>query len=179
MRRDNVASMRASRLFVSQSLLDRWLSEGVAELAGDTLKVLPEKHSFDLQTGVLFENEVTGAGDALGLIGKVKDLDQIAEMAGDYSQGTVIVGDLAYEVTDGFVGIPTAGELLAAISTNPPMRKSGPLPELHLPPSSFAPAAMTISSSDSIEAALGIIEAADVKPKDEVDLLARFFLERR
>jgi hypothetical protein len=176
MRRDSVSSMRASRLFVSQTVLDRWLSEGVAELAGDTLQVLPERHSFDLQTGVLFENEVTGAGDALGLLGKVKDLEQIAEMAGDYSQGTVIVGDLAYEVTDGFVGIPTAGELLAVISSNPPMRKSGPLPDVSLPLAANVP---TISSSDSIEAALGIIEAADVRPKDEVDLLARFFLERR
>jgi hypothetical protein len=56
------------------------------------------------------------------------------------------------------------------------MRKSGPLPDVSLPLAANVP---TISSSDSIEAALGIIEAADVRPKDEVDLLARFFLERR
>ena len=175
MPRDSVGPMRASRLFLSQSVLDRWLSEGVAELDGDTLQVLPEKHAFDLQTAVLFENEVTGAGDALGLLGKVKDVGQIAEMAGDYSQGTVIVGDLAYEVTDGFVGMPAKSELLAVISSNPPARKSGSLPVL--PP--LASKMPVISSSDSIEAALGIIDAAEAKPKDEVDLLARFFLERR
>ena len=174
MPRDSFGSMRASRLFVSQSVLDRWLSEGVAELSGDTLHVLPERHAFDLTTGVLFETEVTGAGDALGLLGKVKDVDQIAEMAGDYSQGTVIVGDLAYEVTDGFVGVPAASELLAVISSNPPMRKSGPLPNLSVPSASKVP---VMSSSDSIEAALGVIDV-DAKPKDEVDLLARFFLER-
>ena len=174
MPRDNIDSMRASRLFVSQSVLDRWLSEGVAELSGDTLHVLPERHAFDLTTGVLFETEVTGAGDALGLIGKVKDVEQIAEMAGDYSQGTVIVGDLAYEVTDGFVGIPAENDLLAAISSNPPMRQSGPLSTFSLP---TAPKVPEISSSDSIEAALGIMDA-EAKPRDEVDLLARFFLER-
>ena len=175
MPRDSVGSMRASRLFVSQSVLDRWLSEGVAELSGDTLHVLPERHAFDLTTGVLFETEVTGAIDALGLLGTVKDVDQIAEMAGDYSQGTVIIGDLAYEVTDGFVGVPAANDLLAAISSNPPMRKSGPLPNPAVPAASKVPVMM--SSSDSIEAALGIVDA-DAKPKDEVDLLARFFLER-
>ena len=37
---------------------------------------------------------------------RVKDLEQIAALGGDYSEGSVIVGDLAYEVVDGLVGAP-------------------------------------------------------------------------
>lgn len=111
--------MAGNRLFVSQAVLDRWLGEERVEVQGEQLTLLPEKHRFDLKTGVLFRDEVTGAGDALGLTGRVKDLDQISALEGDYSEGSVIVGDLAYEVVDGLIGTPVSmpSDLSAAIGT--------------------------------------------------------------
>jgi hypothetical protein len=111
--------MGGNRLFVSQAVLDRWLGEERVEVQGEQLTLLPEKHRFDLKTGVLFRDEVTGAGDALGLTGRVKDLDQILALEGDYSEGSVIVGDLAYEVVDGLIGTPVSvpSDLSAAIGT--------------------------------------------------------------
>lgn len=98
--------MGKNRLFVSQSMLDGWLGEERVRVDGEVLTLLPEKHRFDLQTAVLFKSELTGAGDTHSLVGRVKDLEQIAALGGDYSSGSVIIGDLAYEVVDGLAGMP-------------------------------------------------------------------------
>jgi len=98
--------MTKNRLFVSQSVLDGWLGEERVQVDGEVMKLLPEGHRFHLTTAVLFKTELTGAGDPHSLIGRVKDLEQIAALGGDYSSGSVIVGDLAYEVVDGLVGAP-------------------------------------------------------------------------
>lgn len=111
--------MAGNRLFVSQAVLDRWLGEERVEVNGEELTLLPERHRFDLKTAVLFKEEVTGAGDSLSLIGRVKDVDQITALGGDYSAGSVIIGDLAYEVVEGLAGTPVtkAADLSSAIST--------------------------------------------------------------
>lgn len=98
--------MTKNRLFVSQSVLDGWLGEERVQVDGEVMKLLPEGHRFQLTTAVLFKTELTGAGDPHSLLGRVKDLEQIAALGGDYSSGSVIVGDLAYEVVDGLVGAP-------------------------------------------------------------------------
>jgi hypothetical protein len=100
--------MAGNRLFVSQAVLDSWLGENRVEVSGEELTLLPEGHRFDLKTAVLFREEVTGAGDGLGLVGRVKDVDQIIALGGDYSSGSVIVGDLAYDVVEGLAGTPVS-----------------------------------------------------------------------
>ena len=98
--------MGKNRLFVPQTVLDGWLGEERIRVDGEVMTLLPERHRFQLETAVLFKTELTGAGDPHSLIGRVKDLEQIAALGGDYSSGSVIVGDLAYEVVDGLVGAP-------------------------------------------------------------------------
>lgn len=152
---------RPPRLFVSQLAMDRWLSEGRVEVEDDRLTMVAEQQSFRIQTGVLFTSEVTGQGDAALLVGKVKDLEQLAALGADYSAGSVILGDNAYEVLEGFLGEP---EFVAKPS---------------LPPS-----ATTISSvaATSAESSGGDLAAAmrqatgDVGGGDELALLARFFV---
>jgi hypothetical protein len=112
--------MGQNRLFVSQARLETWLAEGRVEMEGDVMTSLPERNRFRLKTAVLFLEEVTGAGDPHRLIGKVKDLDQLASLGGEYAAGSVVLGDRAYNVVEGFVGEPLAeraapvGEDLAA-----------------------------------------------------------------
>ncbi|MBK8171846.1 MAG: hypothetical protein IPK60_16065 [Sandaracinaceae bacterium] len=96
--------MRENRVFVPQDALDQWLSEGRVEIHDNTMKLLPDGQRFNLKTAVRFTSEVAGGGDALKLVGKVKDMDQVTELSGEYSQGSVVLGDNAYEVVDGFVG---------------------------------------------------------------------------
>jgi hypothetical protein len=141
--------MGDNRLFLSQMVLDRWLGEGKVDVENDVMTTLPDKRPFRIKTAVLFQNELTGAGDEPQLLGRVKDLDQLAAIGGDYSAGSVIVGDLAYEVTEGFVGEPLS-------EPGRPRAPSGP---------------------HDLAAAMQRATGGD--PSSEVDLLARLFLERR
>jgi len=196
--------MRSARLFLSQSILDRWLSDGTADVSGDTLTIQPDDRRFDLKTAVLFEKEVTESGDPHGLVGKVKDLDQLAELGGDYSVGTVIIGDEAYEVTDGFAGAPLQPDVLPGLASLPPEpnRKTDPDALLAGPdptvvgatspgatsPGATSPGATSSGASAGAPSAAGDLAAAigsatgsssgGAKSESELDLLARFFLEK-
>ncbi len=221
--------MRPARLFLSQSILDRWLSDGTADVSGDTLTIQPDDRRFDLKTAVLFEKEVTESGDPHGLVGKVKDLEQLAELGGDYSAGTVIIGDEAYEVTDGFAGAALQPDVLPGLASLPPEpnRKTDPdallagsdrtavgatSPGATSPgatsPGASSPGATSsgatssgatsagatsadatsadagpgaVSAAGDLAAAIGSAtgsSAGGAKSESELDLLARFFLEK-
>ncbi len=141
--------MGDNRLFLSQGILDRWLGEGRVEVDGEIMTTLPDRREFGIKTAVLFQNELTGAGDTPDLIGRVKDLDQLNALGGDYSAGSVILGDLAYEVAEGFVGEP--------LPDQPGRAPSGP----H-------------DLAAAMQRATGARDGTS-----EVDLLARLFLEKR
>lgn len=101
---DTLGAMRENRLFVPQHMLDHWLSEGRVEVEGDVMITKPEGQRFTLTTALLFKAEVTGTPDAHGLLGKVKDLEQVASLGGEHCADSVILGDNAYEVVEGFAG---------------------------------------------------------------------------
>ena len=201
--------MRSARLFLSQSILDRWLSDGTADVSGDTLTIQPDDRRFDLKTAVLFEKEVTESGDPHGLVGKVKDLEQLAELGGDYSAGTVIIGDEAYEVTDGFAGAALQPDVLPGLASLPPEPNRKTDPDALLAgsdrtavgatsPGATSPGATssgaTSSGATPVDAGAGAVSAAGdlaaaigsatgssaggAKSESELDLLARFFLEK-
>lgn len=98
--------MNASRLFLSQESLDAWIGEGRADIQGDVLVDKTLGRKFQLREGVRFMSEVTGGEDPSLLVGCVKDLEQLTAMGGERMSDSVIVGELAYEVQQGFVGRP-------------------------------------------------------------------------
>ena len=95
--------MGANRVFFSQEAVDRWLADERIALDGATLTLVPSGPSFRLTSGVRFMSEVAGGGDANALVGKAKTLESIAELAGEHAAGSVVLGDDAYEVVDGFL----------------------------------------------------------------------------
>lgn len=103
-----------NRAFLAQETLDVWLAEERVSLDGDVLKLLagPKGPAFLLTTAVYFKAEVTTGEDPLGLCGKVKALTKIKELGGEHVPGSVVIGDNAYEVRDGFLGelLPEQGE---------------------------------------------------------------------
>jgi hypothetical protein len=145
--------MQKSRVFVSQETLDRWLSEERVEVDGDIMTLLPERRRFSLATAVHFLREVAEGGDDMSLVGKVKDVDQVLGFGGDYSTGSVILGDNAYEVVDGFLGAPIV-EVAAANDT------------------SFA-------AGSSLAAATAAALGDASPPSGEFDLLSHFFTRAR
>ena len=94
--------MRGNRMFFSQEALDRWLEAGRVSLDGEVLG-LPGGPRFQLSTGVVFNAEVASGDDALQLCGKVKTAEEVQALSGELVQGSVLIGDHAYEVTDGFL----------------------------------------------------------------------------
>jgi hypothetical protein len=95
--------MAANRAFFSQEAVDRWLADGLIGLEGEVLGLLPDGPSFLLSSAVLFRTEVAAGSDVPGLCGKVKTLPDIVALSGDHAPGTVVLGDYAYDVVDGFV----------------------------------------------------------------------------
>jgi hypothetical protein len=98
--------MPTSRVFVPQEALETWLSSGRVHMVGETLFV--EGQAFSLESAVRFISEVAGGGDEQALIGRVKTLAQLEALGGEHVSDSVVLGDNAYEVIDGFLaGVET------------------------------------------------------------------------
>jgi hypothetical protein len=111
--------MRVNRLFFSQETVDGWLEAGHISLEGDLLS-LPDGPTFRLTSGVVFQAEVGSGVDAFGLSGKVKSVPEVEAMSGELVTGSVLIGDSAYEVVDGFLA-----ELLGAADGGSPGGSDG------------------------------------------------------
>ena len=156
------------RLFVSQETLDRWLTDAKVEVDGEVLTLLADQRRFTLSGALHFLEELTGAEDPNELIGRVHSLEKVAELGGEHYADSVILGDLAYQVVEGFLGTPV---LAAADDVTSPGATS-------VPPEHVAPEAdpSEISGTDlasAARAATGDNEVVD----PEVELLGRFFLQ--
>jgi len=103
--------MGSNRVFLPQDALDRWMSEQRISVDGDIMTLLKEGMRFRLKTAMRFVSEVAGGGDGAQLIGKVKDVDQISALGAEHCADSVVFGESAYQVIEGFVGEPvtTAG----------------------------------------------------------------------
>ncbi len=102
--------MGTCRLFISQEALDRWVSEGRGVIEGEELTDKQNAQKFRLITGVRFMSEVTGLADAHNLVGTVKDVEQLAALEAEHMHDSVILGDNAYNVSEGFIGTPLVAE---------------------------------------------------------------------
>jgi hypothetical protein len=107
------------RLFLSQEALDLWLAEGRAKIEGEELLDTVSGQKFRLITGVRFVSEVTGAPDTAELVGKVKDAEQLEALKAELMSGSVVLGDNAYEVQEGFVGAPIVNQPVDAPKPKP------------------------------------------------------------
>lgn len=98
--------MGVNRVFLPQEALDTWLTEGRVDVEGETMTLKPEGQQFQLKSALHFVSEVSGAEDEAKLIGRVKDLEQVAELGGEHYADSVLLGENAYQVVEGFVGEP-------------------------------------------------------------------------
>jgi hypothetical protein len=95
-----------SRLFISMERLEEWAAEGRASLAGDRMTLLELGQVFTMKPAVYF-TAVTGSDqDPSGLVGLVRSEEELASMGADHMSTSVICGDTAYVVINGFLGEP-------------------------------------------------------------------------
>jgi hypothetical protein len=98
--------MGVNRVFFPQEALDEWLEQGRITLVGDELTVHQEGRRFVLQGALRFVAEVADNQDPHDLVGRVKTLEQVQALEGEHCADSVILGDNAYQVVEGFLGEP-------------------------------------------------------------------------
>lgn len=98
--------MAKNRVFLPQDALDGWLAEDRGAIDGDTLTLKPDGARYRVQMALRFLTELAGGGDEAKLVGKVKDVEQLRELGAEHVSDSVILGDNAYQVVEGFVCEP-------------------------------------------------------------------------
>jgi hypothetical protein len=119
-----------NRVFIPQVALDQWMSESVAELRdgeltfsseggvdGPFLAVFAAGRRLQLTEAVRILSEVSGAADAVDLVGRVKARGQLDEMGAEIVQTSMLVGEAAYDIEPGWLGVPVVSELAKAPGT--------------------------------------------------------------
>jgi hypothetical protein len=139
-------------LFIAQDKLTQWESEGKVTVQGSVLTLVAEKRAYQLQEAVRFLKVLGNDADAQGLVGRVRTREQLKQMKAEHYMGSVILGDLGYEVQEGFVGsvVHPPGSppvrTLSAVVPVPVVPPKPPVPDVTLaavaapPPAKPAPA---------------------------------------
>jgi hypothetical protein len=141
-----------NRIFFPHDALDHWMDDERVELDGDFLSLSSEGHRFKLESAVRFVSEVGGGDDSFNLLGRVKTLKQLDEIGGELCAGSVIVGEEAYEVVEGFLA-----ELLAGHDKT----------------------ARGVFASGHSMAAAARAAVGDTSKDDDLESLTRFFRQKR
>lgn len=148
----------ADYLFVPQSVLDKWSEQGRIAVEGNVLTILGENKDFSLTSAVRFMKMEAG-DDTAGLLQKVKTTDALKQMGAEHYMESVILGECAYQVQQGFLADANALRR-AATASQPPAPRAAPKP------AAAAPAPATSAAAK-----------AEEKRAGEQDMLAQFLLD--
>ena len=95
-----------NRVFFPQTALDEWLGENRADIKGEELTLRSEGRRYRIIEAVRVIREVTGADDPHELLGRVKTRAFLSELGAELLESSMIMGDNAYDVVQGFIGAP-------------------------------------------------------------------------
>ncbi len=151
----------ADHLFVPQTVLDRWSEQGRIQVDGNVLVILGEQKSFALTSAVRFMKMEAG-DDRAGLLAKVKTTDALKQMGAEHYMDSVILGESAYQVQQGFLADANALRRAAAASQPPPAR---------------TPAAPGQKAAGGASPPPQAPQAEGEKKEGEQDVLAQFLLD--
>ena len=152
----------ADYLFVPQSVLDKWSEQGRIQVDGNVLTILGEGKNFALTSAVRFMKMEAG-DDTAGLLQKVKTTDALKQMGAEHYMESVILGENAYQVQQGFLADANALRRAAAASQAAAAKAAAAgAPK---PAGNAAPAAQAAAKSP------------EEKNAGEQDMLAQFLLD--
>jgi len=95
-----------NRIFFAQASLDVWLADGAVDLTGTELTIVAEGRRYRLAEAARVVKEVTGSPDPHELMGRVKSTHYLEELGAELMEGSMILGDNAYDVVPGFMATP-------------------------------------------------------------------------
>lgn len=101
------------KLFIPHTVLYRWVDTGKVTFDNEILNLLQEKKAYTVTPAVRFMKLVAG-DDVKGLLTKVRTLSKLAELGAEHMSDSVILGDTAYEVQEGFIGVVLADTEVAS-----------------------------------------------------------------
>jgi hypothetical protein len=108
----------AVKVFISQGAVDTWVSSDQAELSGNLLSFKGRPGTLDLVPASLFRRISAGNTDPHTLVGKVLDEEAILALGGETYMSSVLLGEIAYDVEPGFIGVPAgATDAQVAVET--------------------------------------------------------------
>ena len=91
-------------VFITNGMLTQWSDEGKVRLDDTTLTLLKENRTVKLKPAVRFTKTIDGTPDPNKLLGKVKTVDQLGELKAEHYLDSVILGDVGYQVVEGYMG---------------------------------------------------------------------------
>lgn len=106
--------MRPNRVFFPQPLLDAWIADERVDITGTDLLLRDEGRRYEIAEAVHVMRDAAGGGDEQKLLGKVKTREQLLEIGAEVFEGSMIIGDDAYDVTPGFIGTPVGAPVQTA-----------------------------------------------------------------
>jgi hypothetical protein len=95
-----------NRVFFPQASLDEWITGDRVDLKGEELTIKSEGRRYKIIEAIRVLREVSGSADTHELIGKVKSKAFLEELGAEILESSMILGDNAYDVVQGFVGAP-------------------------------------------------------------------------
>ena len=153
----------ADYLFVPQSVLDKWSEQGRIQVDGNVLTILGEGKNFALTSAVRFMKMEAG-DDTAGLLQKVKTTDALKQMGAEHYMESVILGESAYQVQQGFLADANALRRAAAASQAAAAAKA-------------APAGAPKPAGNAAPAPQAAAKSQEEKNAGEQDMLAQFLLD--
>ena len=98
--------MEQNRVFFPQAALDEWVVDESIDLKGEDLVILAEARRYKVLEAVRVVAEVSGSDDRHSIVGKVKPRSLLEELGAEILEGSMIIGENAYEVVEGWVATP-------------------------------------------------------------------------
>jgi hypothetical protein len=97
-----------NRVFFPQSAVDLWGIDGKIDLVSGELILLAEGRRYKVEECVHVVAEVSGANDEHAIVGKVKSKRALAEIGAEILENSMILGDNAYDIAPGWMGVATS-----------------------------------------------------------------------
>ncbi len=91
-------------VFITNAMLTQWSDQGKVRLDDTTLTLLQENRTVKLKPAVRFTKVIDDGDDPNKLTGKVKTKEQLDEIGAEHYLDSVILGDVGYQVVEGFLG---------------------------------------------------------------------------
>jgi hypothetical protein len=113
-----------NRIFFPQAALDQWMVDGTIDLKGTELTILALGRQYQLTEAVRVLKDVTESGDPRQLVGRVKARVDLESLGAELVETSMLIGDAAYDVEPGWIGVPT--DAFAAYAASKAQRRGKP-----------------------------------------------------